>query len=602
MRTLGYVATMLAVLSGTAAADPRSTTIGGVRIDIDAKLPVTLVDEPTGAVVRAPNMPPIWFSAYGEACPATDRPLDLQRPPGFYVAARPPAVSPWPQRVSWDALCVEGDDVTLHVLVQYFDPVAAPAANTYVQDVLRSIVTSLRPPLEIAPKVRLERTKWGPLLRRGPAAKQFLFEGRSLEISLDLASCRSLGATPGILQECRELPDRAIVVSYREPTPPPGEPPPPPPGEPPPPPALPPGEPPPGEPPPPPLTPATPPSSFDQLVQDILLAVVNVYGSASWLPNYPFRPSWANSEIALSKLPPGTWKISDRGTTFELHEIESRSRIIVAQASCAGFWASPPAGTRIAAPSFLPPGTRAAVVDERERWVGASCFSLLGAEVAVTIDLPHAPDPLTARALASALTEVVNATRFSGSIAGAVGRGSLGLFFEGWLVGRFSTIGQIEVIDPGTDAEGKLESIRFAAGFGPGFSRPRFRAALHAGIGLEKAPMKQRDGEDHTGGSLFIDGRAIAGVGPLVVQGIARGTFYFDIDCTESHDKDQLCGDSDHSDHTPRLGWELEGRVGITPRRKGWMMGGYLGVRYFAVWTGDRVENGAVGTLGFLAW
>ena len=627
MRTLVQVATILVLLAGSAAADRQRISFEGVQLELESTQPLAFTREANGIVVRSLAGPPIWFGVYGEACPPNDRELKLSRPLGVFVANGPPAVSPWPQRVSWDALCIEGDGLTLHVLVQYFDPVQQPRANEHVHAVLRSIVRSLRPPLEIVPRVHYDRTNDAALLKRGAKPGELLYAGWRFEVSLDAASCRGLPPLPpGTLRECKELPDRAAVVTYPEPPPLPprsgseAEPPsgseaPPSPGgeaSPPPPPeagASPPpagsGAPPPpeaGASPPPAGSEAPPPPDLELLALRLADAIVVTYGSASWVEGN-YRPNWANGELPLPKLPLGTWKLSVRGSVFELHEIESRSRILVARSSCSGFWASPPAGRRIDAPRFLPANARAAVVDERARWVAASCFELLGAEVNVMIDLPRAPDEVTARALAQALTEVANAARFMGSLGILASTRSLGLSFETWVVAPISSIVQIEGIDRGTDAmDGELAAFRVAIGFGPGFSRPRLRAAIHAGFGIEGAPLSRRTGEDHIGGSLFVDARAIAGVGPLLAQGIVRGTFYFDMDCTETDDEGSLCGESDHSDHPSNLGWEAEARVGITSQR-GWRLGGYGAVRYFATRTDDgRVEQGALVFLGGLAW
>jgi hypothetical protein len=370
---------------------------------------------------------------------------------------------------------------------------------------------------------------------------------------------------------CSELPDRALVVSYRDAPPPEGAPPPPP--------------------------------DLEHLAQRLAAAVVDVYGTAAWVEG-DFRPRWAKGELPLLELPPGTWKLSDRGDTFELHEIGSRSHIRVQRISCAGFWAAPPAGRRIEAPRFLPAGARAALIDERARWVGASCIEMLGAEVAVTIDLPHEPDEDSARALALALAraEVAYTARSLISVAVLAGAGSLGLSLEGWYAARISSLAQIEAIDAGAGERGEIDAVRLALGFGPGIARARWRAAVHAGFGVEGAPMKRRAGDDHIGGSLFVDGRALAEVGPLVVHGMARGAFYFDIDCTETINVDKLCGESDPSDHRPRLGAEAEARIGYTFRGQRRRLAYYGGLRYFATSTGERVEHGGLVSAGAIYW
>lgn len=114
------------------------------------------------------------------------------------------------------------------------------------------------------------------------------------------------------------------------------------------------------------------------------------------------------------------------------------------------------------APSFLPAGARAALIDERARWVSASCIEMLGSDVAVTIDLPHEPDEDVARALARALvpaeTEVAAPGRALISFALLAGVGSLGLSVEGWYLARLSALAQLEAIDSGAEENGRGRS------------------------------------------------------------------------------------------------------------------------------------------------
>src|SRR5690606_28882692 len=243
----------------------------------------------------------------------------------------------------------------------------------------------------------------------------------------------------GAGQECRELADRAVVVTYRDAPAEEGAPAPP--------------------------APRAP--RTEHLERALARAVVQAYGGADWIGDGNFRPRRGGGALPLRKLPAGTWKLTDRGDTFELFEIESRAHLTVARSSCARFWASPPAGQRVAAPSFLPRVAGAAIVDARERWVGASCFALLGSEAVVTIALAHAPDEATARALAAALTEPDSPRS---SIALVATSESIGFSLESWAVGRLSGIGQLEILESGPDASGKHESFRLALGLGPGFS------------------------------------------------------------------------------------------------------------------------------------
>src|SRR5690606_20235429 len=147
--------------------------------------PLALVQEAGGVIVSAPDLPGIWLGAYGEACRPSELELELPRPPGFFVANGLPAAPPLPPHEPWDALCVEGDGVTPHVVVQGFDPVTDPAAGDHVQEILRSLVRSIRPPLEIAPKVLVDRTEYGPLVSRGGAPNEVVFDGQVFAISLD---------------------------------------------------------------------------------------------------------------------------------------------------------------------------------------------------------------------------------------------------------------------------------------------------------------------------------------------------------------------------------------------------------------------------------
>jgi hypothetical protein len=87
-----------------------------------------------------------------------------------------------------------------------------------------------------------------------------------------------------------------------------------------------------------------------------------------------------------------------------------------------------------------------------------------------------------------------------------------------------------------------------------------------------------------------------------MVQGIARGAFYFDIDCPDTINPDTLCGESDHSDHPTRLGFEAEARIGFTFRHKHRRLSYYGGLRYFTTWTGDRVEHGGLVSAGLIYW
>jgi hypothetical protein len=254
----------------------------------------------------------------------------------------------------------------------------------------------------------------------------------------------------------------------------------------------------------------------------------------------------------------------------------------------------------------LPARARAAVVDERARWVSASCIDLLGSDVAVTIDLPQEPDAADARALARALTrtraEIADTSRSLVSFAVSAGTGSLGLSLEGWYAARLSGLAQLEVIAPRGGVMDEFEAVRIALGLGSAISRARWRAAVHAGFGIGYAPMKRRAGEDHSGGSLFIDGRALASIGPIAVQGIARGAFYFDIDCNDTINPDWPCAPGDPSDHTPLLGCEAEARIGYAFQGKRRRLAYYGGLRYFATWTGDRAEHAGLVSAGMTYW
>jgi hypothetical protein len=174
-----------------------------------------------------------------------------------------------------------------------------------------------------------------------------------------------------------------------------------------------------------------------------------------------------------------------------------------------------------------------------------------------------------------------------------------GILCELWRLGRLSTVGQLEVLDSGDAADSgtdELVSFRFTAAAGLGMSRPNLRAGIHAGVGLDAVHMRVSRTDDRAGGSVFLDARALVSFGPAMVQGVVRGTRYFDLDCNTSDTNHDICGDIDLSDFVPQYGFDAELRVGYRPR------GVYLGFRHFTTWARDRVEHNQLLTVGIVAW
>ena len=148
-----------------------------------------------------------------------------------------------------------------------------------------------------------------------------------------------------------------------------------------------------------------------------------------------------------------------------------------------------------------------------------------------------------------------------------------------------------------------MSGARLALGAGPGFSWRPLRAGIHRAPALESADMDERAGLDQNGGALFVEARVHAGRRGFV-QALARGAYYFDLDCTEvQHDDEVFCGPSHHADHHAQLGGELEVRLGLGTRRQGFLVGGFVGARYLALRTdAGSVERHALFTLGFATW
>jgi len=262
-------------------------------------------------------------------------------------------------------------------------------------------------------------------------------------------------------------------------------------------------------------------------------------------------------------------------------------------------------------PSFLPVAAAAAIVDTRDGWRASSCFSLFGTDVVVTLQLAAPPSPVVAQAFAAALVEQPSSvSRVFAFGLSTVGYG-LGMQFDGWTIGAFglaplSLVGVVDGFDSGDAHPDGFLAFRLAAGVGLGVFRPQLRAAIHVGLGLERTPS-YRDGKDHVGGSVLLDGRVIVGLGWLMVEGIARATRYYDIDCSSSLDRRGVCSDpSDYSDFSPSYGWDGELRVGITPTSevvKLTRLGGFVSLRYYATRAPDsHVEHASLVGLGVIWW
>lgn len=180
---------------------------------------------------------------------------------------------------------------------------------------------------------------------------------------------------------------------------------------------------------------------------------------------------------------------------------------------------------------------------------------------------------------------------------------------SGW-----SGIAQIDFL-LARDPESALHGFRLAYGAGAGVVREHVRAAVHAGLGLEVAPMRAVEGEDHAGGTAFLEARAQTTFGRNFVFGNVRGTYYYDLDCREGEGigsggdedgEDDLpsCG-RDTADFTPHIGWEAEVRIGRGKSASPAVIlkGIFVGARYFAVaTTSTRVEHHGLLSFGWASW
>lgn len=578
----------LASAAGPAHAGSMSVTIADTTLRLSASNPFELVTRNRELEVRARWLPKIWIGVSVVPYPADPRMPAFDAPIG-YVTKPDPAQGAPPSDEPWTVF-VQGDHVTLQVRIARFVQTDRYAA-AYVHQILRSIIRSIRPPFEIAPGMVLDRTEHPQLIRRGAHPNELVVDATIVEVSFDHVSCLDV-SLENEQSRCVELPDRALL-----------------------------------------LTPRAAewdadddrfqrPKPLDTaLVANLSAIARRVYGTAR-VPDTAFRPGWANGEIPIHRIPFDRWKLSTRGDDFQLFGIDSGTRIVVKRARCDAFWNAPPDGARIESPAFFPSHARAAITGAlgpshalerrhprelaRAGWVATSCFDLLGRDVAVSIEAAGPPTPTQARALAGALTEIQDATRVAYTMAGIKSAGGGGMAGEMWFVGgRASALLQLELIHPGAHDVDELAAARFAIAGGLGVSRPRLRAGIHFGLGLERAPMRVRAGEDHAGGSLFVDARSAARVGPIVVQGIARGTLYSDLDCEPAETDGQgFCADRlpHSSDFTPRAGLETELRIGATPRRGGWLTGGFLGVRHIATWGRAGVEHHNLVSVGLMVW
>jgi hypothetical protein len=550
------VVVMILFLAGPAAASRLRFVIGQVPLEVSSVRVLRAEQAPGGVVLLSPRMPEISVVATAEACEQSNEKLELDVPRGYFVRdGEAPARS-------WRTLCVEGDGITVDVSIEDFDPVHQPQTPGYVREVLSTLIRSLRPPIDLAPRITLHRTAFGPMVREGEGRGEVIYEGVSYTLSTRQATCPRELRDPRSV--CRELSDRAAIVEVAD---------------------------------------AGGAPAIDADFADALLALAeSAHGRVLWLADRreAFRPRWANGELPLARLPGGRWKLASREHHFELHDIDSGAQLKVSRTSCTGAEAAraPVGAVRIVAPRFVP--APEAWIALGAPWIATACFPLLGADVAVRLQLPVQPDPRTARAYAQALTEVRDASRTVVSLGLIAHPKYFGVSFDTWAAGRFSGFMQLEV---GSGAGDDDTSVRFDLAFGRGISRPMARAGIHAGLGLNVVPIRETEqGTDRSGASLFLEGRFLGALGPLVVHGTGRGTFYFDLDCTETSDPEQSCGPSDSSNFEALFGGEVELRASYFESNSAWKVSPYFGVRYVAVSTGGRTEQTMFGTIGAMMW
>jgi hypothetical protein len=622
----------------SALAEPAALVIGETRLVLEVRNPVVVIEEASGWAITAPRLPLLWLTVRAAPCERGELPPASDAQLGFFPArpaAPPPSIGDRVQR--WRAMCIDGDAWSLLVMVGYFtddrpdrEPRAAPdqESNDHVHEVLTRLRQGLRPPLVVLPGLAIQRDDLPFLVRAGDRPGAVGIDGVLLDTSIDDAPCAE-GLAEG--SRCDELSTQSVTVAFRDPVagravmaaireaeaqaardanratslgsgggaaPSSG-------------PAAGPwdGAQPGGggameaqraavqE------APAVRGRGILQVRDRIAKRALELHGAATWIvETREYTPPWANAQLPLHRLP-GRWKLTD-GTSPTLHAHSSRGGdLLVTPGSCATFRAAPGVGARVERPRFFPGAPPVTWVEQQPRWVARSCFAIAGVEALVSLSLATAPTTEEEAGYAAALTEVIDSTRlWSSGWLGSDGH-SLGLGGEIWVVGSWiSVLMQLEGMFGLGDEDAQTGRARAAIAAGIGYSRPAARAAILAGIGAELVPLRKLAGRDSAGGAAFLEGRAMGGRGRLMVQVIARGSYYFDIDCDSNAESDELCGrESDHSDFAPLLGGELELRVGGN-RVGGYRSGGFLGLRYDAIWTGEAAEHHGLLSLGIMYW
>lgn len=567
-------AVVLAIVAvpAIAAADRNAISVDAHTIELAADEPLIVGPEGEGWLITARGRPTIWIGPYRAPCAPRDGTLAMPRPLGFQIAdpmERPPL-----QAEAWNLLCLAGDTLTVRVLVEVGAHDAGDGAH--VEQILASVRTALRPPLEVVPGLVLDRARYDEPVLRGDRPGSLVADGVFLDVSMDQPRCTVAprpayvpAGTPPPAVECVELPDRGFAVALRDPRP--------------------------G---------ALPiPAVALSVRTDLLTAAETTFGTAAIVRGH-YRPGWANGELPLDRLPLGLWKVSTKADLVVLNQIDGPAAIELAPGPCRALDGPPAGAARVTRPRFFPPLAREAWVSMAGGWSARACFSMLDTPVAVTLSgLSGPPDEATARAFAAALTDVAGAPRIFAAIALERGGSGLGLMIDTWMAGALSWFAQFEVYDAGAESNGALSSARLEGGAGPGYSRPGLRAGVHAGFSLERVAVNEAPGLDQNGGALFLEARVHAGRRAFV-QASVRGAWFFDLDCTEVQDEEEdlFCGPSNHADHHADLGLEAELRLGLGLRRKGFLVGGYLGARWFVVRSDGDDQSHALVTLGFATW
>jgi hypothetical protein len=532
-------------------------TVGDVRIETVATTSPIVIDRiDHGVLLTTTNRPEIWI-APTTACPTDGAALPADVPAGFVAGVAEPG--PWTERLPgrlYRTLCIEGDPGRVLEVA-----VISPDLEDYALDMLGRIASAVRPPLEVAPGIAIDRSAYTATLAHGDRAGRIVHGGVAIDVSL-VETCLHRDASTG--SECVELRDRAMVLAY----------------------------------------PVPPPDDTTLAVERVALfealarSARAKHGDVAWLVDRKTaRPRWGNNDLHLRSLVAEGWKVTiDTESMFELRNAVSHARVELVREPCAPFWAAHANAPRRTV-SVLPV---AAIVDESGgRWIARSCWNLLREDTWVTVELARAPDASTEK-FAAALEENL----YEGWLAGAFGYARAG-DMQGFAIDVFGSAPQFtRVAVVGDIHYGSSDGASFgrvAAGMGPLLARENLRATAFVGYGLDSAPMRARADEEHDGSSLFVGARALVMRGPFHVQASARGAFYFDLDCNISDE--QVCGDPDDRSFAPRFGWEAGLRVAAGPTLSGDNHGVYAELRYMATLLDDGdVETYLYLSAGYALW